>query len=172
MLWGRSSRPILLTIALALAVAAPAQGARAPEQHAFSFSKWERPIAGHILTVDVDTVEIHGRGVWMARLTNQAKQGGKQTSWADSGSCPAMMPAFASLQAIEPFTITPPGIPGKASVVIMDGDNYEVHASGYWPLASRNGEIVLSSNTGPVAQWVDETLKVLAPCWRKQRPGG
>ena len=91
--------------------------------------------------------------------------------WADSHSCPAMMPAFSKLQLIEPFKIVPPGVRDGASIVVMDGDRYRIHAQGYWAQADRSGEISLSSNDGPVKTWVEDTMKVLAPCWSKKRPG-
>ena len=147
-----------------------ANGASAQGPPWLSFSKLERSLARHDFTVDVDFVARNGHLDWIATRTDREKGQPARTSWADSDACPAMLPAFARLQSIEPFRIAPPGIRDGASGVILDGDYYEIHAHGYWAQADRDGEIVISGNSGPVMTWVEDTMKVLAPCWSKKQP--
>jgi len=132
-----------------------------------TFTKQERRPGGNDFTV---TVGGAGTQNWIAKLSQRPHGQHEHTMWASSQSCPAMMTAFAKLQLIEPFKIVPPGVRGGASEVLLDGDGYEIHAMGCWPRGDRNGEIVLSSNSGPVMDWVEDALKTLAPCWRDQQP--
>lgn len=145
--------------------------ARTQNGHELSFSRVERKIASHDVQVDVDVTELHGHGVFVARRTDQVKGEPTQILWADAETCPAMLPAFARLQLIEPFKIVPPGVRDGATTLVLDGNQYRVEVGGYWPHANRNGDIVLSGNDGtPIANWVDDTMRALASCWRNQRP--
>jgi len=140
----------------------------------FSFSKSEpRRIVNHDFTVEVGSARRNGREVWIAKRIEQTHKRPDQITWTDSEACPAMMPAFAKLQSMESFTIVPPSLPGdRLAPIILDGATYHIRVQGYWGQAHRDGEIDLSSNDGPVADWVEETMKVFAPCWKPQRPGG
>jgi hypothetical protein len=148
-----------------------ASGARAQTWHAFSLSKWERRIPHHEFEVDLDDVERSNRPVWLATRTDRVKGQPDRTSWADSETCPAMMPALAKLQLVEPFRIVPPAVRDGPSHIVLDGDAYQVQALGYWP-HSHQGGVTLSGNDGtPVANWVEDTMKALGPCWSTHRSG-
>ena len=161
-------------IALGVAFAATmlAGGAHADDWSWLSFSKVNQSMAGHF-RVEVGVGRRDGRGIWIAKRVEQPAEKGaqEQTTWAASDTCPAMMPAFAKLTSIEPFTIVPPGFPHEGAST-ADGAIFRVHVLGYWAQANHDGEILLSGNYGtPVADWVQETMKALAPCWSEQRPG-
>ncbi len=162
-------------IAIAATATILAGSAQAQEWAWFSFSRSDPAIKilNHDVRVEVDSASRDGHPVWVAKRVEQSRKQPNRTTWTDSYDCPAMMPAFAKLQSIEPFTIAPPGLPGdRDAPVIMDGPIYQVHAPGYWGHAHRDGQIELSGADGtPVANWVEETMEVMAPCWKPQRPG-
>ncbi len=159
----------LFSVGASVLVLVIASASAAQDRAALSFSKWQRRLPSPTFTVTVDWPT--GNQAWVARLVERTRGQPDKTRWTDSDSCPSMMPAFARLQQIEPFKIVPPGVRGGASELMIDGNHYQVHAHGFWPQADQNGEIELSSNGGPVADWVEDALKVLAPCWRDQPPG-
>lgn len=164
----------LIAIGATAAATIFAGAAHAQESHWLSFSKAEFRIVNHDFKVEVDPASRDGHHAWMAKRVEQGRKEPEQSTWTDSDTCPAMMPAFAKLQSIEPFTIVPPGLPGDHKApVIVDGAVFEIRSQqGYWAHAHQNGEITLSGNYGtPVADWVEETMKVLAPCWSKKRRG-
>lgn len=158
-------------VATVFAAALLADQASAQGSHDLAFSKWERRLPHHEFEVDLDNVERNNRGIWLATRTDRVKGQPDRTSWADSETCPAMLPALARLQRVEPFRIVPPGVREGPSQIVLDGDAYEVQALGYWP-HSHQGGITLSGNDGtPVADWVEDTMKALAPCWSTRRSG-
>jgi hypothetical protein len=157
----------MAALAVVVVSGSPARSQGSLGFSALSFTKQERRLTGADFTVTVDGGSAQN---WIAKLSQRRRGQQEQTMWAESRSCPAMMTVFAKLQLIEPFKIVPPGVRGGASVVVLDGNSYEIHAMGYWPKGDRNGEIVLSSNDGPVMDWVEDALQVLAPCWSNQRP--
>jgi hypothetical protein len=160
----------LSAVGMALFAMMVVSGSPARSQDDLSFSKSQRRIDSHDFIVSVNHAERDGHEAWVARLVQRNHDQPEQTMWANSHSCPAMMPAFSKLQFIEPFKIVPPGVRAGATTIFMDGDNYQIHARGYWAKANRNGEISLSSNDGPIMNWVEDTMKALTPCWGKQRP--
>jgi len=167
----------LIAIATIFAAAMSASGAHAEDWSWLSFSKANALTAGRF-KVEVDSTRRDGRPVWIAkRVEHPAVRGApEQTTWADSDTCPAMMPAFATLQSIKPFTIMPPTLPDpKAPVeipsVAVDGATFQIYAHGVWAKDQPLGEILLTGNYHtPVADWVEETMKALASCWGEQRP--
>ena len=167
-----------MRVAVGIAVSAMVLGAgllapiaRAQGFHDLTFSKWERRTPHHQFEVNVDTVERNHRGIWLAGRTDRVKGQPDRTSSADSETCPALLPALARLQSVEPFRIVPPGVREGPPEIVIDGDNYEVHAQGYWP-HSHHGDITLSGNNGtPVADWVEDTMRAFAPCWSTRRFG-
>jgi len=166
-MWSMRKPAKLISVWVALAPT----GAGAQNGHELSFSRVERKVISHNVEVDVDATELHGHAVLVAKRLDEVKGEATKLSWADAETCPAMRPAFARLQTIEAFKIVPPGVRGGATDIVLDGNQYRVEVGGYWPRANRDGDIVLSGNDGtPVANWVEETLRALASCWRSQRP--
>lgn len=107
-------------------------------------------------------------GVFEAQLTREPS-----LRWASSRDCPALrdrMVALSELQAPRPYV---GGLDDQPPALTTDGAVYRL-----WSSASRYGdrgvdayEMRISSNHGtPLAEWTDETLKALGPCWRDAPP--
>jgi len=151
---------------------------------------------------EIDTVEIdraaepvpgvHSREVWLLqRTTVTLAEAGRQTfkRWADSRSCPALVPTLAKLADIEAVAIQPPGRPypvgrdtddeatqrsrppGARDGVDYDAGTYQIDAQGHWPAAHMVGAVVMKSGAEtPAADWIAEAFKALSPCWTASDP--
>jgi hypothetical protein len=89
-----------------------------------------------------------------------------QPYYTDTIYCPL---ALRSLQQLTDLPGPQPGIEGMekgpAEGSIRDGVAYRLSVATTPPYSF--GDMTLRSNTGtPLAQWVDEALKTLKPCWR------
>jgi len=138
---------------------------------------------------------ILGPEIWEAEQITETSRAGVLTTehhWADSRSCPALIPTLASLAKLEPITIQPPGIvlpdgrdmppgwsardlrlhDGGGEGRIFDGGDFEIDAPGRWAAARMAGSVVLRGGAGtPAAIWVQSALRALAPCWSAAAPG-
>ena len=99
--------------------------------------------------------------------------------WADSRSCPSLVPELAALATLEPFSIQPPGVRWPAGLedtddartrrlrgamdeTISDGSTYEIDAPGHWVKVHVMGGVILRGAAGsPAAYWVEHALKAL-----------
>lgn len=160
----------------AIVVLAFAGAAHGEESHWLSFSKTYR---GGGFRIEVDPRMYGGHRVWIAKQTQEVRNGLERTTWAISDTCAGMLPAFAKLQSIEPFIIEPPGLTVRKAAngdvlvpgAVLDGPTYQLHAHGYWASVYQISEIGLSGANGtPLADWMGRTMDALAPCWTEQRP--
>jgi len=129
--------------------------------------------------------------VWVAERTtaNEGPLGSAPIhQWADSRSCPSLIPTLGGLAALEPVSIQPPGLAwpvgmehsgtpreerlrGERDAVVYDGGDYEIEARGHWASARMEGSVILRGGAGtPAATWVKSALKALAPCWSSKSP--
>ena len=131
-----------------------------------------------------------GPEIWIAEQLTEISRGGELTTehrWADSRTCPTLIPALAGLSKLEPLSIQPPGVPwpeGRdirpgserearrhGDEQIFDGGDFEIDAPGRWVAARMAGSVILRSGAGtPVAIWVQDALRALAPCWSATEP--
>ena len=131
-----------------------------------------------------------GPEIWIAEQLTEISRSGELTTehrWADSRTCPAMLPALASLSKLEPLSIQPPGVPwpeGRdiragserearlhGDGQIFDGGDFEIDAPGRWVAARMAGSVILRGGAGtPVAIWVRHALEALASCWSATEP--
>lgn len=135
--------------------------------------------SGRHVTTRVEVAEVRlsedprgSKDFWVAERTERDLSGQGGPLWADSRTCPALVPAMARLASLEPIRITPPGAPARElSNVILDGSAYEVAAQGVYPAENAGGGVRLTGNVDtPVARWVDDTLSALKPCWSASPP--
>jgi hypothetical protein len=89
--------------------------------------------------------------------------------WADQKTCPALLPAIEALEIAMTPKLTGEGPARGGSIYsTIDGAQVTVWASGYvYPLnnLSHRFSVSYTTNLGtPTADWVEATLKQLAPC--------
>ena len=110
------------------------------------------------------------RQYWIQRTTKTGRV--TAIDWADTISCPDARAAIDRVTEITPPRIRVPGQPmseNDAFVIITDGIGYEINASAHYA-GQVGSDIRFSSNIGtPLAEWVEESLDILAKCWRKDR---
>jgi hypothetical protein len=188
-------------LAAATMIALPPAAAAAPLE---PFEVWGRFVETSSVIVSphtLDTVEIEraaepGFGsaeVWLlARTKVTDSDRGRQTEkfWADSRSCPQLIPTLAKLADVEGVAIQPPGRaypigrdidpaaaqrlrrsgqPGDRT--LFDGGTYEIDAQGHFPVAHMTGAVTMTSGNGtPVSAWVFGAFQALEPCWRTTDP--
>jgi hypothetical protein len=97
-----------------------------------------------------------------------------QISWADTKTCPAAMWVVEEAINVPPPRIHVPGVKdptaGKELTLTMDGVAYSL-SSGARYGSGISSTIRMTSNWGtPLANWVDESLRRLQPCWKNAPP--
>lgn len=120
-------------------------------------------------TVDIATADRGNSPEFRYTLRlSKAKLGGSPAiAWADSANCPAVRSVIASMRDIKMPTPAPPGVPGEAITITVDGAGYSLTA----PSSDSMGKLTIRSNIGsPLAAWVDASLQQLAPCWTTTAP--
>lgn len=104
---------------------------------------------------------------WIRRTTKT--KDGTVIDWADTHSCPNAEAAIAKAAKITPPSIRVPFQPidgVESFLVVGDGVHYEIKARAHYA-GTLGSDIQFSSNFDtPLAEWVDETLEILRPCWR------
>ena len=137
-------------------------------QNAFADSWAEFSRAG-ALSRTSETVEIatqHPAGSrpleYAMRYTTKNLRSGEKTQFAESASCPAVANVVYSMKYIKAPDLAPYGAPGVSNIITVDGVAYSLSA----PSSDSMGRMTISSNVGsPLAKWIDDSRKTLAPCW-------
>jgi len=189
-----------LSAALGVLVATPAAVAAPLEP----FEVWGRFVATSSAIVSphtVDTVEVDRAAepafgspeVWLlarTRVTDSDRGHQTEKFWADSRTCPQIIPTLAKLADVEGVAIQPPGRPypmgqmaretaqrmrhsrqSDGDRTIFDGGTYEIEAEGHFPVAHMTGRVTMTSGAGtPASAWVAQAFQALEPCWRTADP--
>ncbi len=170
------------------------QGAAAPAV-LWPWGSFRTTASGFVSPSHDDQVDIKYAGsrlsagaIWLLVRTTTVHSGPSarpRHQWADSRTCPALIPALAKLADLEPVTIQPPGLPWPKGATwtggymppdqrnqqISDTDDYEISAPGRYQMSRFEGHVVLKGGGGsPVAQWVEETMKAVESCWSPKPP--
>ena len=108
---------------------------------------------------------------WFKRTIRRGKL--DEVWWTDTTHCPAARWVVENAINLTPPVIEVPGIKGKDQgddiVVTADGALYEL-TSGARYGENIGSQISFSSNVGTtLANWADESLRRLDPCWSKER---
>ena len=104
---------------------------------------------------------------YILRLTSQRGGNRPVMQWADSLTCPSIGPMIASMTKLAMPAPAPYGVPGVNQDIVLDGTNYEFSS----PSSYESGNLTITSNSdSPLARWVDDALKRLAPCWSVSPP--
>ncbi|WP_052761832.1 hypothetical protein [Aurantiacibacter luteus] len=114
---------------------------------------------------------------WFRRTVPRRAEDGSETppeiSWTDTRRCPAARDAVVAATQIEPPAIHVPGIPVRpdGSVILsMDGVRYAIRASSHYDSYVGHDMVFESNVNTPLANWVEGSLAILAPCWSAQEP--
>lgn len=99
------------------------------------------------------------------RLTG--RQGSMTTMSADSRACPALQQQLAKVEDLPMPTFVAPGSKrGQGAQMIMHPTTYTLAMEGYESTSNSSARLEVSAPSGsPLAQWVEETLTALEPCW-------
>ena len=133
---------------------------------------------GDDVSVEVGVLRGEGRlQFWFRRTVPKRAEDGSETTpeigWTDTRRCPGARDAVVAATQIEPPSIHVPGIPVRpdGSVVLsMDGVRYAIRASAHYD-SYVGHDMVFESNVGtPLANWVEGSLAILAPCWSAEEP--
>ncbi|HWE98210.1 MAG TPA: hypothetical protein VG248_00255 [Caulobacteraceae bacterium] len=190
-------RPTIAIFLGICAVAATPAGAK-PTWEFTHWGSFTRTSSAFVSPRSSEQYEIsHGRAwvglkaitpeMWLIERTETVTSAtGKQTThgWADSRSCNGLIPSLSGLADLEAFAIQPPGLPwprgrdqppnaspkGSGDRQYFDTTEYEVAATGHWPNARMVGDVVLRGSGGPIAGWVEDTLRALQACWSPKPP--
>jgi hypothetical protein len=137
--------------------------------------------------------------IWIAERTRETRKGNDdrlvQTTrtWADSRTCPSLVPTLSKLAALDRFAVQPPGVfwpegqdiapdpqkPAQGHYVdhrrfnqtFSDAGFYSLTAPGAWTTDHWAGSATFKSGAHtPVADWINGAFESLQPCWRTNPP--
>lgn len=161
---------------------------------AAKLADWDGPgflefTRGHSIKKDSQQITVHvglfysegpkptaDQDVWFyASFQDKAWTDPIRFRWTDGASCPAALKLLKEVQNIEMPTPVLPIRDGKESDldIMVDGRDYslDVNASSVNGMAS--GAMHMESNTDTdLAQWVDQMIDTLKPCWSTKVPVG
>jgi len=87
------------------------------------------------------------------------------TTWVRTRNCPA---ALTRIQELEDLAMPRPDLPGfgqEVQEITLDGAGYRLTTSALY--GGTLSQIAVESNVGtPLANWIDQALTALRPCWR------
>ena len=127
-----------------------------------------------VTTVEVGSLQTSGDrwDYWFRRTVRLGKH--SATWWTDTRRCPAARWVVDEAIKVSPPKMLVPGVKDRSyesPMITADGVGYSVESMGHYD--GRTSDLSFSSNVGtPLAEWVDESLRKLEPCWSKERPSG
>jgi hypothetical protein len=131
------------------------------------------PAFDHRVTiVDIGSLEGSGDewGYWFRRSVKLGKA--TSTWWTDSKRCPAARWVVEHAIKVPSPQLLVPGVKDPSygdPIITADGVGYTVQSMGHY--GGRVSDLSFNSNVDtPLAEWVDESLRRLEPCWSKDRP--
>ena len=124
--------------------------------------------------VQVEAGTLRGVGGDTQYSFRRTVRNGKSKSvwWTDTVRCPSARSVLVEVGKLKPPPVFIVGIQSDNIIVTADGVSYTMSASSQYPDAGI-GDISFSSNVRtPLADWVDESLRTLDPCWSTEPPSG
>ncbi|HEX8570999.1 MAG TPA: hypothetical protein VF699_13905 [Caulobacteraceae bacterium] len=132
---------------------------------------------------EYDRTRVHPDGRpsawWIARRTSGSDLR-KEVAvvWADSRRCPELSAALYTMTELAAPRVQVDGMaphftqphPPRMPWPTFDGTTYTIWSERGLQPGFRPGAVEMSSNGGIIAQWGEETVKALAPCWRSEPP--
>jgi hypothetical protein len=115
----------------------------------------------------------NGPAVLNARRVRVRGDLAARIDWASAKTCPALPAALAKLEDLPPPRIDVPGVgrEPREITVVADGSSYFLWSSLAAYSGGAIGELEVRTVDGtPAADWVDETLRALEPCWGSSEP--
>lgn len=140
---------------------------------------------------DIDTVEIWLKGTWkdgkqaspqyvlrrtvsyQPSLKLPAKwQAQKTILWSSDATCPQALGLLQKLDNLQMPAVKIDALPSEeiyGNTVRADGAVYRLLVPGRYPSEPGNVDLTFGVDT-PVANWVDDSFRTLASCWKSKRP--
>jgi hypothetical protein len=109
-----------------------------------------------------------------ARYVGDDRKAPYKVQWTDEKRCPALVPALEKLEPIIAPKLTGDG-PYRGTMTFNAGEAvYRLWLSGpSWPQREEDYTLSVNVESGgrtPLANWLDETVTALAPCWAAEAP--
>jgi hypothetical protein len=122
---------------------------------------------------DPRAVQDHAPYYWFRRVVRyrpDLKLGKKASvQWTDTRSCPEARWVLTEAMKLELPKLYLPDAGGEQILVRADGVKFELSAKARFPDWSGDRIKVIAFGSSPLADYVDESLRKLAPCWSKDR---
>lgn len=121
-------------------------------------------------TIEVDVVLViepgNVRHHRLDRLMTE-RHGSATTASADSRTCPAVLEQMAKVEDLPMPTFVAPGSNKDRRVqMLMHPTTYTLALRGFESGSNSRARVEVSAPSGsPLAQWAEETLAALEPCW-------
>ena len=107
-------------------------------------------------------------GEFSLRRTSTNARGVVSDSLTSTGACPGVLKQLQALEELGLPQVDLPAFGNQVEVITLDGVGYQLTAPALY--GGDMSSIVVQSNIGtPLARWIDETFRALAPCWRETR---
>jgi len=120
---------------------------------------------GTVVEVEIGTKDSRVTPVaYYIRRTIKRPDVADEVAEADSRTCPAIRGILESMEKIPGPRLVAPFLDQDGLMITTDGVGYELTAPSQYRDAGE-ADMTIRSNVGtPLANWVDESLKALAPC--------
>lgn len=119
----------------------------------------------------VGPVPVRERNYWLRRTVQTGEK--LIIDWTDTKRCPAATAAIRQAATISPPQIWVPGVevlPDGRVIVTGDGTAYEITVGAHYDGNVSSDIHFTSSDGSPLADWIEESLSILEPCWSKVPP--
>lgn len=140
---------------------------------AFTADPWmtlsRSPSFQHGVTVEIGTLETAtSREYWFKRTAGT--EDGPLISWTDTTRCPAARSLLGQVRKLKMPRVSVPWFESDEMIVTADGTHYELSGEAAYGSSSAY-DFKIASNLGtPLAAWIDNSLRILEPCWSKEEP--
>lgn len=163
---------VLSMLVIAVPFSAVAQGSTVSELTVGSFSVKPDSVR-NFPTIQVDLVLVIESGNARHYRVDSVVtdwQGSAKAFSADSLTCPAIIQQMAKVEHLPmPSFIAPDSAKGQNAPIMLHPTTYTLAMRGNEGVSGTGARIEISAESGsPLAQWTEETLKAIEPCWRNR----
>ena len=119
--------------------------------------------------VEVGVIRAGSRSnYWLKRTVVQ--KNAKSVWWTDTVRCPAARTVLVEARNLAMPRVSVPGLENDELIITGDGVLYQLVGSAEYPGESAYDFEMQSNSGSPLAQWVDNSLRSLEPCWTTAPP--
>lgn len=144
--------------------------ALAMQQTPVSFMTFDRtPSFAPATTVEVGRLHNGGESDYWFRRTENV-DANEVVSWTDTRRCPNARSVLLAVEQLELPATMVPFLNSDHILVSADGVGYHLQAYSQYAGHSMGSVDVTSNAETPLAEWVEESLQTLEPCWSNDSP--